>query len=146
MNSKKIQLILELRNNSREKLTSISKRTNIPISTLFDLLKELNEEVIKKNTIILDYSKLGFHTKALVFLKVNKVNKEKLRNHLNINPNVNTLHKVNHNWNFIIETIHKSIKELDTFLEKLEEEYNIEDKQIHYLVDEVKREGFVVGT
>ncbi|MBT6773882.1 Lrp/AsnC family transcriptional regulator [Candidatus Woesearchaeota archaeon] len=145
MNSKKIQLILELRNNSREKLTSISKRTNIPISTLFDLLKELNEDVIKKSTIILDYSKLGFHTKALVFLKVNRENKEKLKHHLNINPCINSLHKVNHGWNFIIETVHRNIKELDDFLEKLEDNYNIEDKQIHYLIDEVKREGFIVG-
>mgnify|MGYP003973325877 CR=1 FL=1 len=145
MNSKKIQLILELRNNAREKLTSISKRTNIPISTLFDLLKELNEDVIKKSTIILDYSKLGFHTKALVFLKVNRENKEKLKHHLNINPCINSLHKVNHGWNFIIETVHRNIKELDDFLEKLEDNYNIEDKQIHYLIDEVKREGFIVG-
>ena len=137
---------MHLRENSREKLTTISRKTNIPISTLFDLLKELQTGLITKSTVLLDYSKLGYHTRAKVFLKVNNDSKDKLKNHLNLNPNVNTVFKINNKWNFIIETVHKNIKELDDFLEKLEDNYNIEDKQIHYLVDEVKREGFVVGT
>jgi len=135
---------MHLRENSREKLTSISKKTNIPISTLFDLLKELQGGLILKSTVLLDYSKLGYHARAKVFLKVSNENKEKLKNHLNLNPNVNTIYKINNGWSFLIETVHKNIKELDIFLEKLEDNYNIENKQIHYLIDEVKREGFVV--
>ncbi len=145
MNPKTLQLLAHLRENSREKLTTISRKTNIPISTLFDLLKELQTGLITKSTVLLDYSKLGYHTRAKVFLKVNNDSKDKLKNHLNLNPNVNTVFKINNKWNFIIETVHKNIKELDDFLEKLEDNYNIEDKQIHYLVDEVKREGFVVN-
>jgi len=145
MNPKTLQLLAHLRENSREKLTTISRKTNIPISTLFDLLKELQTGLITKSTVLLDYSKLGYHTRAKVFLKVNNDSKDKLKNHLNLNPNVNTVFKINNKWNFIIETVHKNIKELDDFLEKLEDNYNIEDKQIHYLVDEVKREGSVVN-
>ncbi|MBT3814262.1 Lrp/AsnC family transcriptional regulator [Candidatus Woesearchaeota archaeon] len=144
MNPKTLQLLMHLRENSREKLTSISKKTNIPISTLFDLLKELQGGLILKSTVLLDYSKLGYHARAKVFLKVSNENKEKLKNHLNLNPNVNTIYKINNGWSFLIETVHKNIKELDIFLEKLEDNYNIENKQIHYLIDEVKREGFVV--
>ena len=136
---------MHLRENSREKLTSISKKTNIPISTLFDLLKELQGGLILKSTVLLDYSKLGYHARAKVFLKVSNENKEKLRNHLKLNSNVNTIYKINNGWSFLIETIHKNIKELDIFLEKLEDNYKIENKQIHYLIDEVKREGFIVG-
>ena len=145
MDLKTLQLLTYLRQNSREKLTTISKKTNIPISTLFDMLKELQGDLITKSTVLLDFSKLGYHTRANIFLKVNNENKDKLRNHLDLNPNVNTIFKVNNNWNFLIETVHKNIKELDSFLEKLECEYKIEDKQIHYLIDEVKREGFVVN-
>ena len=142
MNSKTLQLLQHLRENSREKLTTISKKTNIPISTLFDLLKELQSGLVTKSTVLLDFSKLGYHTRAKVFLKVCNENKEKLKNHLELNPNVNTVFKINNNWNLLIETVHKNIKELDNFLEKLEDNYNLEDKQIHYLIDEVKREGF----
>ena len=142
MNSKTLQLLSHLRENSREKLTTISKKTNIPISTLFDLLKELQSGLVTKSTVLLDFSKLGYHARAKVFLKVSNENKEKLKNHLELNYNVNTIYKINNGWNFLIETVHKNIKELDGFLEKLEEKYNLEDKQIHYLIDEVKREGF----
>ena len=144
MDLKTLQLLTYLRQNSREKLTTISKKTNIPISTLFDMLKELQGDLITKSTVLLDFSKLGYHTRANIFLKVNKENKEKLRNHLNLHPNINTIYKVNGGWNFLIETIHKNIKELDQFLENLDDKYMVEDKQIHYLIDEIKKEGFKV--
>jgi DNA-binding Lrp family transcriptional regulator len=144
MNTKTLQLLMHLRENSREKLTTISKKTNIPISTLFDLLKELQEETITKSTVLLNFPSLGYHTRAKVFLKVSNENKEKLKQHLRLNSNVNTIFKINNNWSFLIETIHKNIKDLDGFLEKLEGEYKIENKEIHYLIDDVKREGFVV--
>ncbi|MBT4805032.1 Lrp/AsnC family transcriptional regulator [Candidatus Woesearchaeota archaeon] len=142
MNSKTLQLLTHLRENSREKLTTISKKTNIPISTLFDLLKELQGNLITKSTVLLDFSKLGYYARAKVFLKVSNENKEKLKNHLELNPNVNTVFKINNNWNFLIETVHKNIKELDCFMENLHNKFMIENQQIHYLIDELKKEGF----
>ena len=142
MNPKTLQLLTCLRQNSREKLTIISKKTNIPISSLFDMLRELQGGLITKSTVLLNFDKLGFHTRAKVFLKVKKENKEKLKHHLIFHPNINTIYKVNNGWNFLIETIHKNIKELDQFLENLEDKYQIEDKQIHYLIEEIKKEGF----
>jgi DNA-binding Lrp family transcriptional regulator len=144
MNPKILQLLTHLRENSREKLTTISKKTNIPISTLFDLLKELQGNLITKSTILLDFSKLGYHTKAQIFLKVKNEDKEKLKTHLILNPNINNVFKINNGWDFLIETVHKNVKDLDIFLESLEQKYNLENKQIHYLIDEVKKEGFTI--
>jgi len=141
---KHLRLLSHLRENSREKLTTISKKTSIPISTLFDLLKELQESVIVKHTTIVDFSKLGYHTRAQVFLKVGREVKEKVKRHLNYHSNVNTIYKIHNNWDFIVETVHKNIKELDSFLEELDGKFEIKNKEIHYLVDEVKREGFLV--
>src|SRR3989338_3712403 len=141
---KHLQLLSCLRENSREKLTTISKKIGIPISTLFDMLQEFQCNIITKSTVLLDFTKLGYHTQAQVFLKVNKEDKDKLKKHLCCHNNVNTIHKVNNNWDFIIETVHKNIKELDAFLEHLEQNFKIESKQIHYLIDEIKKEGFVI--
>ena len=145
MNQKYFQLLSCLRENSREKLTTISKKTNIPISTLFDMLQEFQDNIITKHTILLNFSQLGYHTQAQVFLKVNKEDKDKLKKHLSCHNNVNTIHKVNNNWDFIIETVHKNIKELDAFLEHLEQNFHLENKQIHYLIDEIKKEGFQIN-
>jgi len=143
MNPKTLQLLAHLRENSREKLTNISKKTNIPISTLFDLLKELQSGLVTKSTVLIDFSKLGYHTKAQIFLKVNNINKEKLKQHLHFNPNVNTIYKINNGWSFLIESIHRNNKDLNEFIETLEQKFQIEKHEIHYLIDEIKKEGFL---
>src|SRR3989339_678337 len=138
MEPKNLQFLSCLRENSREKLTEISKQTKIPISTLFDMLKEMQGSVITKNTVLLNFHKLGFKVHAQIFLKVNPESKEKIRNHLLFNQNVNNLYKINNEWDFVVETLHKNIRELDGFLDALNSKFRIEKHQIHYLVDEIK--------
>ena len=144
MNPKSISLLSCLRTNSREKLTNISKKTGIPISTLFEMLKEVQGQVITKSTVLLDFSSLGYHTHAYVFLKIGENDKEKFRQYLICAEDVNSLYKINNGWDFVLETVHKNIKELDGFLEGISKKFNIENKKIHYLVDEVKKEGFMI--
>ena len=140
---KNLVLILQLRQNSREKLTLISKRTNIPISTLFDALRQLQEKVITKHTILINFHELGYHTQAQVFLKIGKADVEKAKNYLSSHHDVNSIYKVNNGWDFLVETVHKNNKELDKFLELIIQKYNIEKHEIHYLIDEIKKEGFM---
>ena len=143
LSKKELLFLACLRENSREKLTTISKKTHVPESTLFDMLGELQQQVISKSTLLLDFNKLGYEAKAFVFLRVNKEKKDELKKHLHCNTNVNNIYKINNGWDFIIETIHKNVKELDTFLDNLDQNYNIEKKEIHYLIEDVKREGFL---
>lgn len=145
MTSRHIQLISALREDSRKKLTEISKQTNIPISTLFDVLKEVQGSLVTKNTVLLNFFNLGYHAHAQVFLKVDQLVKEELRKHLALNPCVNSLYKTNNGWDFMIETVHKNVRELDDFLEKLNQKFIIKEQQIHYLIDEIKKEGFVLN-
>ena len=142
MKLKQLQLLTHLRSNSRAKLTSISRQTSIPISTLFDMLKELQTSLISRSTILLNFEELGYHTRAQVFLRT--TNKEKLQKHLMCHPNVNDIYKINNGWNFVIQTIHKNVKELDIFIEHMKEKYGVEESQIHYLIDDIKREGFFI--
>src|SRR3989344_7703899 len=134
---KELRLLSHLRLDSREKLTSISQKTNIPISTLFDMLKEMQTGLIIKNTVILDFSKLGYHTHAQVFLKVALEQKEGLKKHLYLHPQINSVYKINNGWDFVVETVHLNNKELDLFLENLTS-YGVIDQEIYYLIEEVK--------
>jgi DNA-binding Lrp family transcriptional regulator len=144
LHPKCLKLLNHLRDNSREKLTSISKKSNIPISTLFDLLKQLQENVITKSTVLLDFNQLGYYTRAKLFLKISSEDYDAVKKHLECHANVNTVYKINNDWSFLVETVHKNIKDLDTFIENLSKNFAVEDKKIHYLIDEIKREGFVV--
>ena len=144
MKNRQNLLISELREDSREKLTSISKRTKIPVSTLYETLKQLRKDTILRNTVLLNFTKMGFHTRAHIILKVLHTEKEELRRHLYCHDNVNNVFKINNGFDFIIETVHKNIKELDDFIEVINRRFCIESLQLHYLIDDVKREGFVV--
>jgi DNA-binding Lrp family transcriptional regulator len=146
LNKKSLALLSCLRKNSREKLTKISRHTQIPISTLFDNLKALQGKVITRNTVLLDFSQLGFHAQAHVFVKVDRNSTDQFLKHLICNENTNNVHKVNGKWDFVLETVHKNLRDLDKFLEGLETQYGIQDKEIHYLVCDVKREGFAVSS
>ena len=144
MQPKHFLLLSFLRENSREKLTTISRKTRIPISTLFDLLKELQESIIIQNTTLINFERLGYHTRAQIFLRVGQNNKEKLKQHLILNENVNNLFKINNGWDFLVETVHQNIQDLDKFLDKLNNNYALEDKQLNYLINDIKREGFLI--
>jgi DNA-binding Lrp family transcriptional regulator len=141
--NKETLLLSHLRNNSREKLTSISKKTGIPIATLFYLLKELEGNRYTKSTILLNFENLGYHSHAQIFLKVNREDKLKVRIFLEKQDSVNTVYKTNNGWDFIIETVHNNIKQLDKFIEKIDENFEIKNHQIHYLIEEVKKEDFM---
>jgi DNA-binding Lrp family transcriptional regulator len=141
--NKETLLLSHLRNNSREKLTSISKKTGIPIATLFYLLKELEGNRYTKSTILLNFENLGYHSHAQIFLKVNREDKLKARTFLEKQDSVNTVYKTNNGWDFIIETVHNNIKQLDKFIEKIDENFEIKNHQIHYLIEEVKKEDFM---
>ena len=142
MKLKQLQLLAHLQENSREKLTTISKKTSIPISTLFDMLRELQGSVISKSTVLLNFEELGYHTRAQIFVKVASKDKLRVQKHFLCHSNVNNIYKINNGWDFVIQTVHKSVKELDRFLEKVSMDFVIENKEIYYLIDDIKREGF----
>lgn len=143
MKSKDLLLLSNLRANSRETLTTISRRTKIPISTIFDKLKNHEKNIIKKHTTIIDFSKIGFSTRATITLKVCKNDKIDLKEHLTKHQNVNSVYKINNGFDFLIEGIFKNLNELEDFLERIDEKFKIKTKQVFYIIEDIKREDFM---
>ena len=131
-----------LRIDARLKLTSLSKLTKVPVSTLFGWLNEFNDTIIKKRTVLVNFGFFGYATKAHVFVAVTRDEKDLLQQFLYCERSVNNLYRINNGWDFIVETVHKDIRELDGFLEKMSSQFKILKQEIHYLIDDVKREGF----
>ena len=140
---KDLQIISNLRADSRQTLTKMSKKTSIPISTIYDRLKANEGSLIKRHTCLLDFNKLGFTTRAKVLLRVDKSVREELKEHLMKHRNINSLVKINNNYDFLFEAVFKQIKELEEFLEQLEEKFKIKSKQVYYIIEDVKRESFL---
>ena len=142
MNSKKELLLLsKLRNNSRQRLTSLSKTTSIPISTIFEMLKRTNK--IVRNTCLLDFTKLGYSIRATITLKVQAQQRKQVTEFLLKNPNLNSLYKINNGYDFMLEVVHKEMKDLELFLEQLDSKFIIKEKNVYYVIDELMKESFL---
>jgi DNA-binding Lrp family transcriptional regulator len=141
--SSDLKLIAYLRKNSRQTLTEISKKTRIPISTLYDKLKVHEHSVILKHTTLLDFSRLGFNCKANILLKAGKDERDKLGSYLKAHPSINNLYKINNGYDYLAEGVFIHVKELEEFMEELEKAFALEEKKTHYVIEDLKREEFM---
>ncbi len=140
---KKDILLIYLRNNARETLTSVSKATKIPISTLYDRLKGYEKTVIRKHTTLVDFTKLGYNCIAHIILKVQREQREALRQVLINNPCVNSVFKVNNGYDFLVEGIFHQVRDMEDFLDYLEAKFQILDRQTYFIIEDIKREKFL---
>ncbi|MEA3514586.1 MAG: Lrp/AsnC ligand binding domain-containing protein [Nanoarchaeota archaeon] len=136
-----MQIITALRKNARESLTKISRKTGIPVSTIFDKIKE--NPLITKSTCLLDFNQIGFNTRAKVTIRVERETREELRKYLNNHQNVNSLYKINSGYDFLIELVFRNIKELEDFMEKIRDKFKIIEDNVFYILEDIKREDFM---
>lgn len=141
MNKEKEILLLScLRKNGRESLTKMSRVTGMPVSTVFDVMKETDK--VAKNTCLLNFTKLGYAIRASIVLKVDSCQKEDIKKFLLLNTNVNSLYKINNGYDFMLEVVYKELKDLEMFIEKLDK-FKIIEKNVYYIIDDIAREKFL---
>ncbi len=140
---KDVMIMSYLRRNSRESLTSMSRKIKIPISTIYDRLKIYESTTIMKYTSLLDFGKLGFMTRANIALKTDQSQREELREFLMKHKHVNSLFKINNGFDFMADVVFRHVKDLEDFMEQLEARFHITGKQVYYVIQDIKREEFM---
>lgn len=143
LKQKDLQMLSHLRNDGRIRLTMLSKKIHVPVSTLYDKLRLFQKDLIRKHTTLIDFRQLGFHTKANIMLKVAKEQRDAIKEHLEKHHQVNSVYRINNGYDYLVEGIFTHVKDAEEFIEKLEEKFKIEDKTTYYIIDEIKREGFL---
>jgi Lrp/AsnC family transcriptional regulator, leucine-responsive regulatory protein len=141
-NKKEMLLLSYFRNNARESLTRISRKTNIPVSTIFDKLKHYENNIIKKHTALLNFQQLGFDIKICVLFKVHKDQKQPFLSFLLNHTNINSIFRVNSGYDYLAELVFRDMKHLSVFNEQLEK-FAIEDRKEYFILDDLKRECFL---
>ena len=137
------RILAYLRNNARESIVHISRETGIPQSTVYQKLNDYEKRFIKKHTSLLDFHRLGFEVHACVVLKVNKEDRQNFLKFLQEEPFVNSAYEVNHEFDFVLECVLKDQAHLKTFIERIEEQFRIEKKAVHQLINDIKKEQFM---
>ena len=143
VNKKDLLVMAYLRQNARMKLTTMSRLTRLPVSTIFDRMKHHEGGLIKRHICLLDFAMLGFHTRAKIMLKVGKKDKQSVRDYMHNNHNVNSIYKINNGYDFLAEVVFRNISDLEEFIENMEEKFDIKNKEVHYIIDDIKRESFM---
>ena len=136
-----LKVLVELRRNSRSNLSELSRKTKLPISTLFDKLKRFNKSIIRKNAALLNFRYMGLERKK-VFLKVAKNDQQKLLVFLKSHPAVNTLYKVDNRFDFLAEIIFAGLTEYYRFLKELEQ-FDILSKEDYSIIEEFRHEDYL---
>jgi len=137
------QILSFLRKDARIPLTSVSKKTSIPVSTLHEMVKNNLRGSIKKKTVILDFEKLGYNARANVLLKVKKQDRDELKEYLTKNKHTNSLQGISNGYDFLAEFIFQDFKEMESFFETLDDNFTILDKKKYYVMEEIKNESFL---
>ena len=143
LSRKDLLIMSHLRQNGRISLTELSKRTKIPVSTIFDKLKQHQGDFIKRHTSLIDFSKIGFNTRVNFMLKIDRDKRDGLREYLLKNFNVNSVFKINTTHDFLVDCVFRNMKEMEEWQEELEDSFKIRSKVAHFVVDEVKKEEFL---
>ena len=78
MKKNDIMIISHLRENGRIRLTELSRRTGLPVSTIHERIKKHIERNLLKPAALLQFEKLGYHCRAHILISVEQEEKEKL--------------------------------------------------------------------
>jgi DNA-binding Lrp family transcriptional regulator len=141
MKEKELQIVRHLRNNARETLTRLSKKTGVPISTLFDKLNQYRENFIVRHTCLIDYTKLGFDLRVQLLVKVSK-EREVFEKFIMGHFHVNSVWKISNGYDYLVEGVFRNMKDFTEFLQHLER-FSIKDRKEFYVLEDLKREAFL---
>ena len=136
-------LLAHLRKNARAKLTHLSRATDIPVSTIFEKINGVLSSYVQKYTCLLNHSEVGFNSRASIILKVDKEQKHEISAFLEKHQNVNSLYKINNGYDFLVDVIFRQMIELEEFIELLETKFKVRHRDVYFIIDEVKLEGFM---
>ncbi len=140
---KDLVILSHLRSNARMGLTQMSRSSRVPVSTIHDRIKQFGQSYVHRSTALLNFAALGFGTRVSLLLRVHSKDKDALREHLARSPSVNSLFKINNGFDYFADCVFRSMRDLEDFVDGIERQYDIKAKQVHFIIDDIKRESFL---
>lgn len=141
-NRKKI-LLSGLRRDGEKSVSQIAKEKKISKSTIFNILRTLEDNKVFKQKALLDFEKVGYTIKNFYVIKTNMRCRTKLRFYLKNKLNVNSLYDLGLGADFLFEIVFKNFKEVREFERDIEEKFEIFEKKMFNVIEDVKIKSFL---
>jgi len=124
LDEKDLQVLEELKQNAKRTTSQISKRVNLPITTVHNRIKKLEKlGIIKSYTVELDYKKLDKPVTAYVMVQVIymlpsgiKVMQEDVAKHIKGLPGVELVELLTGMTDILVKVRVKDVDELNDFI------------------------------
>jgi len=132
-----------IRANARTNLTTLSRQTGIPVSTIFDRIRTYDGTIIKRFTALLDFAAIGFPIHAKILLKVEPTHRQAVKTYLAGHERVNSVWRVNNGFDYAAECFFTTIMEAEDFIDNIEQHHRILDKLVLHVIDEIATENML---
>lgn len=143
MDSTDLNIIDELKNNSRAQLSDISKKVNLSIPAVSERMRKLEEaDIIEKYTIRVNREKMNYNLLALIFVNIEKTEYiENFRASIIKFNSVLECHHLAGEYDYFLKVIVKDTKDLEYFIaNKLKKIKGVEKTNTIIVLSSIKEE------
>lgn len=113
-----MKIIQYLTDDARTTYRSMAGEAGVSEATIKNRIDRMMEEgVITKFTVMLDYHKLGRAIKSFIGLRVQPAKLHEIVDHMRAHPDVHVLYRTSGDVDLLFEVIFEKMEDLNTFLE-----------------------------
>lgn len=140
MLDKKDKLILNvLKDQSNLSIKQISKLVKIPATTVYNRIKNLeNEKIIKGYGVDLDYEKIGYDFKVIIQVRISKGKLFEVEKTVSKFSNVYAVYDLTGDFDALIIARFKTRQSLDDFLKKLQSYNFVQRTHTSFVLNTIK--------
>lgn len=142
LSEKDLAIIKSLRNNARKSLVHIASKIQMPTSTVYDKVGRYEQGIIKKYATIVDFEKLGYFKRMFIIIQTKEDERNAFQEFISQNEKVNSVYKINGDFDFLVEAVFKDEKEMYDFIRHLDGRFQTR-KRLHSVIKDIKRESFL---
>ena len=142
MKEKDKEIIRLMRTGKRLNISEIARQLNLPISTVNDKIKRIEEKYVIKRSSLLDYHKLGYFANAKLVIRINSEFKQTFLDFLRGQDCVNSIYHINSGFDILVDVVCKDAIELKHWVECVKRDFSADISMFQILKVEEK-ERFV---
>ena len=143
---KDLELIGHLRKNARIKVTDLAKKVNIPATTIYEKIRKHEKKgIILKHVAHVDFEKFGYTINIYFAIRVRHEYKEKLMHYLLSHKNINSLFKIDFEYDFLGSAYFRDDKQSNAFFELLYRQFPVLEIVKYHIQQELMTEELLTN-
>ena len=136
-----LAILRSLIENSRMTISQMSKEIDVPDATISNRLKKLENEVIKRYTMILDWQQIGLDITAIIIIQTESEKHEYVKEELSKLEEVSEVYSVSGEYDILIKVWVPGIEELNQLINsKIRSIDGVEDLTEMIVMERVKED------